>query len=165
MNDIDFDICQSLIGTKFQHISRCCELVCMGFGDMHSHVNSKGVSKMRAKYALDISCPFRILKNATIIVGSDDLFIPSSAKADEPVNLDISNSVLFDEKVTDINNTIDNEYVTEIKLEPCGDLQIKLSTLVIQLFVATADYEAWRLFETDSKNRHLVAKGSRPELQ
>ena len=69
----------SLTGKRLRYITRSCELVDLGLGDIITRRNRFGNDTKVATLSLHLQCPFRITRQSGILIGSDDLFVSSSS--------------------------------------------------------------------------------------
>lgn len=157
-------LCAELKGKKIQYIIRSLNLVDIGFGSLFERVSISGKPYTVASFALHIQCPFRLIYQNRIIAGSEDMYICSCDE--DATDLNVNKNSLFDHKIHEIQESFKDEYVTDIKVNVFGDLEIICSNLSIFVFVSSsADCEAWRFFEVDKNTRHLVISGNKFELQ
>lgn len=149
---------EMLLNKKLQYIGRTCELVWFGFGNLVERTDSKGRVNLVASYALHLQCPFRVADDNGILVGYNDLFV-SSEDICAAVDLDERDCTMFDKKVDNLKQLIENEYVKDVSVNKYGDLSVQLSNLTLNVFVANSiGEEAWRFFKL-SDEYHIVVEG------
>lgn len=159
--------CNSLIGQKFQSVTRTLDMVEFGFGDLTLKKNRKGKMIEIAKYAVHVQCPCRIVDKSNIILGYDDLYM-SSKMEEEGGDLNKQGSTFFDVQCLNMKNIIlTDQYVQDVVLKKYGDLIIKLQDIQIQIFVASSSksIEVWRMFETQTDAKHMVVYGNMIEYE
>lgn len=150
-----------LNGKKLQYITRSCDLVTIGFGDLFTRKNRNNKETSIAKYSINVQCPFKITDNKGVLLGSDDLFHP----VDEEkifVDLNINDSCCFDKKIIKLVDKFTNEYVENIEMNVFGDFIINLSNISIHVYNvnSVSNKESWRFFEVGATANHLVRYGT-----
>lgn len=133
------------------------------FGVVKSH--SKGSS---GEYALHIQCAWRIEHSSKIVTGSHDIWWPyREIEGPKKWNYEDGNSIQdvqlykllegYDPVTQSWINTTELLVVERIKVSRFGDLTLYLSgNYRLFLFVDQTRNESWRLFRTESNERHLV---------
>ena len=153
-----------LIGKKLQYICRSCDMIDIGFGDLHKKKDNKNKERIVTAYSLHLFCPFRITDTTGVILGSQDLFI-SSESNESVVDLGVKNSTLFDIKLEDVKEQLKNEYVKDINVNEYGDISIALFNHTISIFVDGAtDFESWRFLKPNVNKPHLIKIGNKFEF-
>lgn len=147
-----------IVGKRLQYVTRILDLVCLGFGDIHSETDRYKKEHYIAEYALHIQCPFRICYNNVIVLSSFDLYVSNICSKAE-VDWDKNNACLFDDKSLKFANIFQNQQVESVSLSSLNDLEIKTQDLVISLFVSDLSQEAWRFFLTVGDEEHIVIGG------
>ena len=144
-----------LLHQKLQYIERTLNLVCLGFGKLLERKDRHSVTDEIAEYSIHIQCPFRILLNNKIVLGSDDLFL-SQFPDIESVDLNIKDSCLFDYKSKSLIQKFNNEIIIGVDMNKQNDLILYTSNLTIQLFVCNNQFESWRFFKFDDESIQIV---------
>jgi hypothetical protein len=136
-----------LIGLPWTGLGRATDLVWCLFGDTVSWRNYKGEVTERSEFALHLQCPFRIILDDELVLGSLDLYEPlKSEQPTLPAQTDNS-TTLFDLRVEElsIGNTLSR--VISATVGRPGDITLILdSGLKLEAFItSTAGDEAWRV--------------------
>ena len=149
----------SLTGKRLRYITRSCELVDLGLGDIITRRNRFGNDTKVATLSLHLQCPFRITRQSGILIGSDDLFV-SSSSAGNVVDLGMQNTCVFDDKLELLHELFTDESVVRVSVNSCGDLSLQLTTLNISVFcTGSTENEMWRFFETGTDKPHIIRTG------
>lgn len=155
---------KSIIGEKLQYVRRSCDLIDVGIGELFPKKSRTGEIIKVAKFAINSQCSFRIISKDNIEVGSDDLLF--SIDYEENNNLSFNKTTVFDRRTSGLLKMFDNEYVSNIKVNKYGDLTIYLTNIQIELFVnCSGENEAWRFFEVNSGQNHLVIRGEGAHME
>ena len=152
----------AMIGKRICSISREGGLVSFGFGDLMLSFHYD--QNIMPEFVLHFMCPFRIEMNEKIILGDNDLYIPSDRKS-YPVNLDIQNSTMFDKIAGAFIYELNTQEIEEINLTSNGDISIIFGAGAINSFICASEGEAWRFFKTQTNEQHLVASCGNIEFQ
>ncbi|GHV43885.1 hypothetical protein FACS1894180_4310 [Bacteroidia bacterium] len=93
-------VLKQLIGYKLTRSTRMGATECLKFGILYS-IDHKGIEWQIGEFAIHLQCPWRITKNDTLIVGSDDVSEQpdENAEYDENFNWDIQGGNLRDVKL------------------------------------------------------------------
>ena len=159
------EMCNPLVGYPLKYIGRSIDLVKIGFGEELSRKNLRGVEVHTYLFSLHLQCPFRIVKEGKILVGYNDLFVSSDGSISQ-VDLEIKESLIFDKRVNENLSFLVGEQVQSVVLSNTRDLEIKLNSYCIEVFITNStDREDWRLFKPWKKEKHLVAFGNNIEWQ
>lgn len=152
--------CSELKGKPLRGIVRTIDLIQMAFGDLIERENLYGNKIKIGVLALHFTCPFRLISKNEILISSNDLYIPIDDRK-QIVDLDKSNSSIFDVKSKDLLKQYSNEYVEDVIVSPWGDLIINFTHLTLHLFNISIyeNDESWRYFKLDEDN-HLVMRGN-----
>jgi hypothetical protein len=173
---------ECLKGEKFRCIHRAANMGTLGFGkDVERLTKRKNkdnvwvptVDKV-SKYALHIQSRFRFTCKDEIIVGTNDMYYPSSKIFTKPDfdwtkwydgeygERDAIGNESFDEICEQyFNNELTDYIVKTIKANKFGDLKIEFENgFKLEVFVDTCgDDECWRFFDMESEDDHLVVTG------
>lgn len=144
-----------LLHQKLQYIERTLNLVCLGFGKLLERKDRHGLTDEIAEYSIHVQCPFRILFNNKIVLGSDDLFLSQSADIDN-VDLNKKDSCLFDCKSKSLIQKFNNEIIIGVDMNKQNDLILYTDNLTIQLFVCNNQFESWRFFKFNDESIQVV---------
>ena len=154
----------SILGKPLRYIKRCSDMIDIGFGDMIKELNSKGKTQIKPEFAIHIQCPFRVIIEGSIVVGSEDIYIPQNT-SEGSLDLDALRSTRFDVIVESLNSYMGNECVNNVILGSLGDITIELTKLTIQaLVVGSSENEDWRFLELTGDKKHLVRYGKIYEI-
>lgn len=150
-----------LQGTKLNAIGRAAAMCWFSFGDL-VEIESRNGLRTVGKFALHLSCPWRIQRNSKIQLASMDMFEPASAhRYDKTFEWDIQGNNLFDERTAIFCNKEPVITVQSVQLSPTYDLNITFSNnCVLEVFVCgSTDAEQWRLFECKNLRDDFIVTG------
>lgn len=112
-------------------------------------------------FTFHIQCPWRLVINHTIFLGSGDIFIPSSEFVGEweEFEWDRNGNNLFDERIN--NYDYINLYpliIDKIDIRLFGDIVIRFRCgSYLELFTNNAaKEEQWRFYRMDIEREHIV---------
>jgi hypothetical protein len=165
--DVDYEIekqLQQLIGLPVTKIHRMAATGAIGFGDLRTAINKKGEIVQVPRYAIHISCSFRITDSRKNLTANLDMFnVNSTTEWTADFDWDVSGANLYDETAYVMSEQfgIDSALVVRVKANLYGDVDIYLSNgFIIQIFANdSSKQEIWRLFETESQNPHFAVTG------
>src|SRR4030095_13034377 len=153
------------VGRAMWTCRRAADMATFQFG-AHKQVRTfKGEAAEVGEYALHVQCPWRIIRDETILVGSGDLYYPADDfSADgipnnfnwdrDPNRRDHLLGVLFESGT--------REFMVEaVDLGKAGTLRIDFEKgFRLELFPSdSSDDEHWRLFGIDDDRPTLVVEG------
>lgn len=150
-----------LRGKKLNAMGRAAATCWLSFGNQIEIAGRCG-KRTVGELALHLQCPWRIKSGEGVILGSLDMFSPSSThKEDTSFEWDIQGNNLFDEKIPQIVLPTDNVIVCDVMLNKVNDLTIAFSNkMILECFVTlTTAEECWRLFRPDQEYGDLVVTG------
>lgn len=161
----------ALLGKRLAIWRRAANMLVLHFGQV-----TRGEGKSWGEYALHVQCPWRLLKDGTIFVGSGDLYTPKKEKRNFdwdkwynegtwPDNL-LEHRVLSVLKRRDaVTRSIENatkKFVVEKALaSDIGEVKLFLrGGYLWECFPNSISGEHWRLLDFDTK-KHFVVSGQR----
>ncbi len=160
-----------IIGKKFRYAYRAGATITLGFGeDVECMGAARGKSGgfvrvpcLKARYALHVDCVFSVNKKKRILLSDNDLWKPSrkfkKSGADFETAPDEIGNNRYDEITAGQPEKIGfGETVTEIRTSEFGDLIILMTNgfFILALPYREYDGEAWRFFEIENNDNHLV---------
>ncbi len=145
-----------LISEEFQYFNRTLDLIELGFGELTERTDRHGAKYKLAHFVYHIQCPFRVIRDDSIVLSTEDLFLPFPSEQPEEADLNKRNSTLFDSKAKYLTTIMKGEKIIDIKLNSQNDLTIRTETTTIDLFVCNVDSESWRFFDTIEDSPHIV---------
>ena len=145
-----------LISEEFQCFGRTLDMIELGFGELSERTDRRGKKYNISRFVFHIQCPFRVIRDNSIILSTEDLFLPFSDNQIEEVDFNKRNSTLFDSKSKSIATIMKGEKIIDIKLSSQNDLTIKTEKTTIELFVYSKHFESWRFFDTIDDSPHIV---------
>ena len=153
-----------LINQPVCYIVRASNMLCLGFGEYRVVYEKNGDILKKSKYALHVQTSWRIVNknSAMIILASSDFYEPNShLKWTKEFNWDKCGNNLFDEKSDQWLTKNTPIYVQYVKYNSWGDLFLKFTNGDrLEVFINKSnESEAWRFFECDSEQKHLVVTG------
>ena len=154
---------QVLIGMPLSAIGRACTLEWFIFGTPREITDHSQQTKIVEEYALHIQCSWRITDSKSVVVGSQDRYIPSGDPDQEVDDFewDVKGANRCDERVAQLLNNEKSLIVTEIEVGSVGSFRLTLNDeYVLEVFPNNSlDDEYWRLFESDAESEHFVVTG------
>ena len=148
----------NLISEKFQCFGRTLDMIELGFGELSEKTDRRGKKYTISNFVFHIQCPFRVVRDNSIVLSTEDLFLPFPQKEPIEVDLNKKNTTLFDSKAKYLNKLMNGEKIVEIKTSSQNDLTIITENTTIDLFVYSIDFESWRFFNTIvDDSPHIVA--------
>ncbi|MEV6791137.1 hypothetical protein AB0M87_03865 [Streptomyces sp. NPDC051320] len=126
------------VGQPFADIGRTGRMAILGFGEPVSWEAPSGAGSLTgSRYALHVSCPFRVTQGTRIVVGSEDLRRAGGASFDR-------GAAALDGYLARVAPLVE-----AVRVAPTGDLRIDIQHgIAVEVFPATPSRaEAWRLLE------------------
>lgn len=124
-------------------------------------INRRGEPRLVGEWALHLQCPWRFVRNDSIILASTDCYF--HPEGDESYDFNQGGESLFDRRANQFNHVLETaEFnVMEISCGPCGVFQLTLSPdLHFAVFPSASDGspfgEFWRLFRPHVEEPHYV---------
>ncbi|WP_294361036.1 hypothetical protein [uncultured Clostridium sp.] len=161
---------KELEGKNLDSIGRCSDLVWLAFGNMISRWNERKKASIKVpEYSLHIQCPWRIIYKSQIVLGSRDVYLPSSIHTEDQLfEWDIEGNNRFDELKNLFSNKKDNKFLVKL-FEVQDDGSIKITFYNDYVFevvpdTSSAEEEMWRFFEPFFGN-HYVRYGNRLDVE
>ena len=149
-----------LIGLQLTRTTRAANMECLKFGlKEQESIKSRIVNV--GEYGLHIQCDWRIIKENEIIVGSRDLFEPSTTIQDSH-EFDYEKGNLRDKKIRNLINK-NRLIVKSIISDNFGGLKIEfLNNYLIEIIpMTTTEDEYWRLLNNkNEKEKHFIISGN-----
>jgi hypothetical protein len=142
----------ALMGLRWSLSSYAC-LQVFGFGETRPRDGG-----MVAEYSLHVQCPWRLVRNGSVICGSFDRFIESAGG--NP--LDSILMRLFDNTKhgrMPLENKTGDFVVQEVEADGFGGFTLRLSPdYELSVFPAGSASEHWRLFQPGLETPHFVVE-------
>lgn len=155
-----------LIEKPLWGVGRSADLEWFQFGDKHTVPAYGGGAKQVGDYALHIQCAWRIIETGSVVVASQDMYVP----ADDPVEIpydfewDVVGANLCDLRVAELfsRHVPDLPIVTEVRCDDLGGFQVNLSRgITVDVFPdSSRPVEYWRLFQPAEESPHFVVTGA-----
>ena len=148
---------QELIGLKLTQTSRSSNMECLKFG-----IKTNKKNQNIGEFGLHIQTDWRIINEDNIIVGSNDLFEPTTENQSES-DFDYETRNLRDEKLEKIIFS-DNLIVSKIRTDKFGGLNIQFKNQTELQIIPTNSIESeynefWRLIDNrKSESEHIVSR-------
>ena len=141
-------------------IGRASNLLWLSFGEKVVTIDRKGNEILRCKYALNVQCSWRLIKDYRIIVASKDIYIPKTGLNEDIFDWEKYGENRFDEKVSEFKTTMltSNIFVSKISADEIGGLIVELDLgIKLELFPDDSlEDEFWRFIVFGDKSEHLV---------
>ena len=127
-----------IINGQIINISRVCNLISIQIR-----------SETKALITLHIQSFFRIIKNSSILISSEDMYSPSSKYSEEEFEWDIPGKSIFDESINKHKEDVINAKIKHATINTVGDIDIFLDNgFIIQVIVDTMiTSEKYRIFD------------------
>lgn len=151
-----------IIGSKFNNIFRCVDMLCFGLGndvkDQEGHVYSE--------FSFHIQTSWRFVKGNEILLASRDIYLPYNEELNnsyydydkQSTQKEITEtSSIFDVAIHDFDKHFENATVKSFGISPLGDLRIDFTNgAYFETFTPSArKCEEWR-FLPPGEEDHLV---------
>ena len=153
---------QQLVGYEFTRTTRAANMECLKFGVLYRD-DYKGIERQVGEFGIHLQCPWRITKDNTLLIGSDDLVAQpdETAEYDENFEWDIQGGNLRDVKLKSFLNS--GKYIVKSVsadyfggFELCFNDNVKLTSFPASTskFVYS---EYWRLLDNRNEDsEHFV---------
>lgn len=147
-----------IVGMKILGIGRDCNMLCLSIGESIA-TNRQGFPL--SQFAIHCQCPWRIVTSHSshILLCYSDIFAPvTDAVADK---WDELGNNLFDKKVAQVDEKMQDSSVESVKLSKYNDLYLSFSNgFVFETFTCSSGpEEQWRLFQR--YGAHMVVCGEK----
>lgn len=146
----------NLVSEKFQYFGRTLDMIEIGFGELSEETNRYGKKYEIAQFVFHVQCSFRVIRDNSIVLSTEDLFLPFDQKCHEEADLNKKDSTLFDSKAKCFTALMKEEKIIDIKISAQNDLTITTENTIIELFVYSNQFESWRFFEHSEDSPHIV---------
>lgn len=153
------NILSGLIGLPLTRTTRAADMECLKFGTLYRK-GKDGIIYNIGKFALHLSCPWRLTNDTQILVGSDDLYQQANETADYNEDFDYDvNANLRDVKLDKL--IIENKLiVASVDADGFGGIEIyfgnKIKLTVFPVLSSKSDNEYWRIIDfRNEKSKHL----------
>ena len=154
----------ALVGLPLWSSGRAGDLQWFAFGDRRTVTTSNGKAKEVGEFALHVQCPWRIVRDDRVVVGSSDLYYPADEAAEVPEDFDWDGVVTRrDRRVAALfENETGAFAVQRIDVGDAGALRIAFDKgYALELFPHdSVTDEDWRLFRPYLDDPHLVVTGT-----
>ncbi len=143
-------------------VGRAANIVWFQFGDLSTKI-VRGKPRTVAAYALHLQCPWRIIYNRKIILGSADMYRPNSHYQEDrsSFNWDEPGENALDEKLEAFIFDKINWNVESIKVDDYGGFILYFSNgYQLETFPneTSDDGELWRLLMRDEQQHFVVSR-------
>lgn len=154
-----------LLQKKIINLGETVNMLRIGIGNEIEVTDRNGKLRKIGTIAIHVQCPWRIINNSTnkVVLSAYDI----DASKDLTDNLDndgITNT--FQKKCKEWLES-GEKIITDYSINSLGDLKLILGNgEIIEIYVDTCgDFECWRAFKTNSKEKHLVMSGTGMEYE
>ena len=156
-----------LTNENVHKIFRAGDVATFGFGEPFEKINSRG-TRMVPRFALHISCCFRLTCGDEIVLSRDDIFRPALRSLQlEDYKTDFDWTGPYgNNRYEEIAESLFSKYPIEFKIKKLtisklGDLTISFENdFVLEVFIDTSEPdECWRFFDNASNEEHLIITG------
>lgn len=146
-----------LLNKPLKRVGRASNMLWIQFGELIEVKNYKGISQEKGEYSLHIQCPWRVIQNEAIILGSNDFYIPYDREEKEAFEWDVLGNNLFDMKAQRLAEKVLPIRVNKIEVDDLGSINLYLEKqIVLQVFpVDSITEENWR-FINNLTGEHIV---------
>lgn len=149
-----------LAGERLRYIGRAVDLVWIGFGEDVEIEERRGGTRIVARRALHLQCPWRISRDSLPLVGSQDVYrSPGSDELDDDA-VDRAGGTAFDVAARALTAEAEqlDLRVTSLAADEWGGLRLVLDGgLTLEaLPLSTRSTELWRYIVFDEPGHHLV---------
>jgi hypothetical protein len=159
------NVLKQLVGFEFTRTTRATNMECFKFGIFYQ-LDRKGIQRQVGEFDIHLQCPWRITKDDTILVGSDDLTEQpdETAKYDENFDWDVQGGNLRDIKLEKFLNS--DKYVVEsVVVDNFGGFELFFNNntrlTVFPTLSCKSEYsEYWRLLDHRDENKNHFVVGS-----
>lgn len=157
---MDFSVLEGLDLVK---LGRAADMLWMSIGEPLVITSRRnGQKRIVNRFAFHIQCPWRLLQNRSILLGSSDIYEPKNiALASDPDwNWDVftGEQSIFNETAHKLNDSLLPLTVIDITVFNNGDLRITFNKdIVFELFIpGSKEREYWRFIDFEKEFHHVV---------
>jgi hypothetical protein len=151
----------SLIGLLVLSTGRAADMQWFQFGEAVTRTNRAGQTRTVGQYALHVQCAWRIMRGATVVVGSDDIGYDARGTATAAVADSNQRSTWRDARVAKL---VSHEAlrVTTVDISDVAFARFELNhTYALQLLPMTSIVgERWRLLRNIEPTKHWIVSDS-----
>ena len=163
------DAMSNLIGQPMWACRRAADLAAFHFGRQNKTFDLKGANTEVGDYALHVQCPWRIVRDDRVIVGSGDLYYSADiSNEQDSAEFDWDrNSNRRDELIRLFFENGSKQFaVQRIAIGTAGSVQILLQErYFLEIFPdKSLAREQWRLLKPDSGEPHFILTGAGIEV-
>ncbi|MDX8036214.1 hypothetical protein SK803_38970 [Lentzea sp. BCCO 10_0856] len=150
-----------LIGERWLHIGRACDLVWLGFGPYREVTDHRGGTREIGEYALHLQCPWRVTCGDRLVTRSSHIYVPGPDwTGDGDFDWDVRGANRFDVRAGELTAHLAGEriVVTSVEVTERGDLTVALSDglRIEALRAGSVRDESWRFFRPHRDDDHVV---------
>lgn len=152
-----------LKGLDLVEIGRAADMLWMSIGEPFTITSRRnGQKRTVSQYALHVQCPWRLLRNGKIILGSSDIYEPynRALASGSDWNWDVfsGEQSVFNETANKLNETLLPLTIVNAAASNNGDLTITFNKeTVFELIVpGSARHEYWRFIDFKSDFHYVV---------
>ena len=102
LKNIILEKCLDLYGAPLKYIGRACEMIWMGFGEMHDVYKLNGTINKEASMAIHLFCLFRIFLKDKIFITNDEICYSFDKDNQHFSWSDKTRESIFDHKIKNI---------------------------------------------------------------
>ena len=160
-----------LCGRALWACRRAADMATFQFGERRNTTDYFGRPSTGGEYALHVQCPWRIIRDDEIVVGSADLYYPEELQNDGkevPADFDwyrspnrrdkLLRSLFEDGKRSFVVQKVEAGIQGSLRILLSDDLSLEV------LPVDSLSHERWRLFRPGTDEPHLVVTGRGVEM-
>jgi hypothetical protein len=155
---------RSLVGLPMWGPTRAANMLSLQFGEPRLAPTRRDPTREAGERALNMFCPWRLVRGRELIAGSGDLYTPADAEADlESFDWDARGATWWDRRLGQFFAAQGEPLVVRDALaDPIGGFTLSFDGNVrIEVFPASAaaphvETEHWRLFGPGTSEAHFV---------
>lgn len=139
-------------------MGRAADLFWIVFGKDILVEDYKGNKVEKNEYAIHIQCPWRLLKDNNLILGSRDIYIPKEGIEESEFDYESFGMSLFDEKVKGIESELLPLHVESISTDSTGGFKIVFNhCFVLEVMPdSSAEIEFWRFIDFNTRKHYVL---------
>jgi len=155
-----------LVGNSFWKINRTGDIFSFQFGERRSTQKFRGGMAEVGSFAINVQCPWRIIEENKVLIGSGDLYYPASPSQStiefdwqtEPTRFDSLTENLFQGRQFDISGV-------ESHLDASVRIRFK-NKCDLEIFPDSSEGEQWRLLRPGETGfKHFVVSNQNARFE
>lgn len=158
MEYVNFSITE---GKRLNSINRAIDMLCLNIGE-NIELTIWGEKEKYPEYSLHVQCPWALIDNETIVLGSSDIYEPYDENVEDDWNYDEigrndKESSIFDVKSRELEKVLSELVIEYFSVDNQGNIKIKFTKgWSFQTFIASSKKEEfWRFINYCTQN-HFV---------